>query len=217
MLNKKRLDQTKIKKSKSFLLTLYNILNENQYKEIISWNSEGTNIIISNPEKLSDIVLPKYYLHNKFNSFTRQLNIYGFHKIRNVKKEKVEQEYKHSFLNKNSSKEQINKIKRNNKIVKLILKNNKGDKNRIELKENNSLFYNNRNDLMNSLLIKNQEEQINIKNEIDFLRNKNKILQEELYMIREMLEGHNLILNKKLENLEKMSIKNDKDIKDINC
>ena len=204
MLSKKRVIQTKTKKSKSFLLILFDILNENKYNEIIHWNQGCTNIIIQDPQKLSEMVLPKYFLHNNYISFTRQLNIYGFHKIRNVIKEKVAQEFKHEILNKNSSIEQIKRIERKNKIAKLMLKNDKKKEKAIDLKEKNELFYNNRNELINSLLMKNQEEQIDIKKDIALLRNENKKLKEELYLIKEELEGHSIILNKKLDFLEQM-------------
>ena len=207
MLNKKRMIQIKTKKSKSFLLTLFNILNENKYKEIIHWNLGGNSIVIQDPAKLSEVVLPKYFLHNNYNSFTRQLNIYGFQKIRNIIKENVDQEFKHQFLNKNSSMDQLNQIVRKNKIVKLMLKNNKKMENNFHSEEKNELFYNNRNDLINILLMKNHEEQIIIKKDIDILRNENKILKEQLSLIKEELEGHNIIINKKLEYYEQMSNK----------
>ena len=207
MLNKKRMIQTKTKKSKSFLLTLFNILNENKFNEIIHWNLGGNSIVIQDPEKLSEVVLPRYFLHNNYNSFTRQLNIYGFHKTRNVIKEDVDQEFKHEILNKNSSTDQLNQIVRRNKIAKLMLKYNKKKEKNFHSEEKNELFYNNRNDLINILLMKNQEEQINIKKDIDILRNENKVLKEQLYLIKEELEGHNIIINKKLEYYEQLSNK----------
>jgi hypothetical protein len=40
--------------------------------------------VIKDCIKLEEIVLPRYFRHNKLNSFVRQLNMYGFHKIKHT-------------------------------------------------------------------------------------------------------------------------------------
>ena len=87
MLNKKIKRNNKIKTKKSFLLKLYDILNDNTYHDIIHWNMERSGIIITNITKLSNEVLPKFYRHNNYSSFVRQLNVYGFNKIQGILKE----------------------------------------------------------------------------------------------------------------------------------
>ena len=79
MLNKK-VTRSRKRRTKSFLSKLYEILNEISYKDIISWNMEGNGILIKNISSLCKIILPKYFKHNNYSSFIRQLNIYGFHK-----------------------------------------------------------------------------------------------------------------------------------------
>ena len=111
--------RVKIKKSKSFLLKLFDILNNNTYNEIISWNYDGTSIIIKEINNLSDIILPKFYTHNNYKSFVRQLNIYGFKKIKTIKNGEG---FKHEKFNKNSTYEQITQIKRKRKKMKFLLK-----------------------------------------------------------------------------------------------
>eukprot|EP00904_Undaria_pinnatifida_P010049 jgi/Undpi1/6174/HiC_scaffold_20.g08658.m1 len=43
---------------------------------------EGDGIVIRNAERLASDVLPRYYKHSNYQSFVRQLNIYGFHKTK---------------------------------------------------------------------------------------------------------------------------------------
>lgn len=51
---------------------------------VASWDAEGTAFIIKDVTSLSQFYLPKKFDHSNFQSFVRQLNLYGF---RNVSKE----------------------------------------------------------------------------------------------------------------------------------
>ena len=64
----------------NFLLKLYQILENEQYKDIISWGEDGTYFIVKNLHDFTENILPKYYKHNNYSSFIRQLNMYDFHK-----------------------------------------------------------------------------------------------------------------------------------------
>ena len=66
MLSKKRNKSKALINSKSFLFLLYDILNESLYQNIIHWDSKGTTLIISDINKLCEIVLTKYFKHNKY-------------------------------------------------------------------------------------------------------------------------------------------------------
>jgi len=198
MLNKKRSSCSKPKKSKSFLLILFDILNDAKYNEIIHWNSDGAGIIITNAGKLSDTVLPNFFLHNNYKSFLRQLHLYGFHKIRNYIKKGEEQEFKHETFCKNSSKEQIKQIKRIDKGMKLLLKYNKKT-NKTSLTIGNSVSGNNENDLIDFLLLKNKEDKlslIKLKQEIEFQRDANKTLKDQLCKIKDVFYGQSIIIKK---------------------
>jgi len=65
-----------------FLAQLYTMLEEDKYTECISWSEDGTSFTVSNPQELEQKVLPGYYKSTKFSSFQRQLNYFGFKKVK---------------------------------------------------------------------------------------------------------------------------------------
>lgn len=67
---------TKIPK---FLRALYQML-ETEDPSILSWTEDGSAFQIFNLDALEHKVLPKYFKHNKFTSFQRQLNNFHFRK-----------------------------------------------------------------------------------------------------------------------------------------
>ena len=113
MLLKKTKRQKAKKKPCFFLEKLFKILESNSNKNLIHWSKEGISIIITDSYKFSNKILPIYFKHNSYSSFYRQLNLYGFHKIRNIKNSKIEQ-----FINKNFTRdktlEEVRKMKKNN-------------------------------------------------------------------------------------------------------
>lgn len=64
-----------------FLTKLYELVNDPQTNQLVSWTDEkGLSFTVHKPSEFGHDVLPKYFKHNNFSSFVRQLNQYGFHK-----------------------------------------------------------------------------------------------------------------------------------------
>lgn len=205
MMNNKRLRHIKLDKRKSFLLKLYEILNDITYKDIIYWNTKGNGIIISNINSLCNIVLPKFYKHHNYSSFVRQLNLYGFHKSIGIIKEG--EGFEHEKFNKNITKEQIEKIIKQKKRIKFLtyyLGNNNNKKNNIEEPVNiDDISINSESDILKYLLDKNKELEQNIKElkkELIEEKNFNMILNEEIQQYIEKFKGHNIIIEKIIKN-----------------
>ena len=50
--------------------------DDDDKRNIVSWNAEGTGFVVWSPAEFSELMLPKYFKHNNFSSFIRQLNTY---------------------------------------------------------------------------------------------------------------------------------------------
>ncbi|CAM0911740.1 unnamed protein product [Alopecurus aequalis] len=64
-----------------FLNKTYQLVDDPAVDDIISWNEDGSTFIVWRPAEFARDLLPKYFKHNNFSSFVRQLNTYGFRKI----------------------------------------------------------------------------------------------------------------------------------------
>ncbi|KAL0341070.1 UNVERIFIED_CONTAM: Heat stress transcription factor B-2b [Sesamum radiatum] len=64
-----------------FLTKTYQLVDDHAIDDVISWNVDGSTFIVWNPTEFARDLLPKYFKHNNFSSFIRQLNTYGFRKV----------------------------------------------------------------------------------------------------------------------------------------
>ncbi|KAF5729958.1 heat stress transcription factor B-2b [Tripterygium wilfordii] len=63
-----------------FLTKTYQLVDDPSVDDMISWNEDGSTFIVWRPAEFARDLLPKYFKHNNFSSFVRQLNTYGFRK-----------------------------------------------------------------------------------------------------------------------------------------
>ena len=115
----------------NFLLKLYQILENESYKDIIHWTEDGKYFIISNLHDFTENVLPKYYKHNNYSSFIRQLNMYDFHKKKSGQNEHI---FHHQNFLRNR-KDLLKLIKRKSKKENILI-------------NHNDIGYNNQNNLL---------------------------------------------------------------------
>ena len=99
-----------------FLLQLYQILEDDKYKDIIHWGDNGKYFVIENVHDFTEKILPQYYSHNNYSSFVRQLNMYDFHK---KKTNSEAHTFQHSKF-----------IKGEKELIKTINRKRKKDKNK---------------------------------------------------------------------------------------
>ena len=109
--NKGQSSENKKEDSPNFLLKLYTILETPEYQNIIHWSDNGKYFIVQNLHDFTENILNKYYKHNNYSSFVRQLNMYDFHKKRSNQNEHI---FQHKLFTK-GQKELIPTIKRKNR------------------------------------------------------------------------------------------------------
>jgi len=194
--NNENLLENKTKKEEypNFLLKLYTILETSEYKNIISWSEDGKYFSIINLHDFTENILPKFYKHNNFSSFVRQLNMYDFHKKRSNQNEHIFQHPKF--------------IRGHQDLIKTIKRKNK--------KENINLLQEQNNELINNNLLNNHQalvEYCNCSNPIIPINGNKKVTKHSLekalnFLIQSVNE--NSIKQKNLEEkVEKLGKQNE--------
>ena len=217
--------KTKRQKEGFFPEKLYKILKNNRYKSIIHWDKEGKIVVIENKAKFSKNILDKKFGHNNYDSFVRQLNLYGFEKLPNIEKSETEKFFLENF-SKNKDIEDIKAIKRkkintlntpniveekqenkeNEKIIDEFLNEINKEKNDLSIIEKYKSLINNEEIILNKKLIMNVIKYITEKKE-EIKNNINNNIKE----INELITlNHKEIFNNIKNNFESLDIINKK-------
>ncbi|KAJ9135988.1 hypothetical protein P3X46_033105 [Hevea brasiliensis] len=64
-----------------FLSKTYEMVDDPSTDSVVSWSQSNKSFIVWNPPEFARDLLPRFFKHNNFSSFIRQLNTYGFRKI----------------------------------------------------------------------------------------------------------------------------------------
>eukprot|EP00585_Thalassiosira_rotula_P013545 CAMPEP_0196133176 /NCGR_PEP_ID=MMETSP0910-20130528/2505_1 /TAXON_ID=49265 /ORGANISM="Thalassiosira rotula, Strain GSO102" /LENGTH=456 /DNA_ID=CAMNT_0041392871 /DNA_START=156 /DNA_END=1526 /DNA_ORIENTATION=+ len=64
-----------------FLKKTYHMINTSD-PTTATWSEDGLTFVVKDPDTFASNIIPQFFKHNNFSSFVRQLNFYGFRKIK---------------------------------------------------------------------------------------------------------------------------------------
>lgn len=77
----------------AFLAKLWALVNDPSCDDLIAWDPSGGSFHVFDQSRFAREILPRYFKHNNFASFIRQLNMYGFRKISTIEHGSLKNEH----------------------------------------------------------------------------------------------------------------------------
>ncbi|KAI3762569.1 hypothetical protein L1987_53001 [Smallanthus sonchifolius] len=72
---------SKVNAPPPFLVKTYDMVDDSSTDKVVSQSATSNSFVMWDPPEFARDLLPKYFKHNIFSSFVRQLNTYGFRKV----------------------------------------------------------------------------------------------------------------------------------------
>ncbi|KAI8145514.1 hypothetical protein BJV82DRAFT_39936 [Fennellomyces sp. T-0311] len=169
----------------AFLNKLYSMVNDASTNSLIHWSKDGNSFIVEGHEEFAKQVLPRFYKHNTFASFVRQLNMYDFHKVPHLQQGVLISDSKHEiweFSNPNFQRGRPEML-----VLVTRKRNRERDDDEVSL----------------SSIVKDiatiRKHQTSISNELHSIQRDNAVLWEETLTAREKHQRHQEVIAKILQ------------------
>ncbi|CAA7408773.1 unnamed protein product [Spirodela intermedia] len=76
-----------------FLSKTFEVVEDPETDAVVSWSRSRNSFVVWDPHAFATTLLPRYFKHDNFSSFVRQLNTYGFRKVDTNKWEFANKEF----------------------------------------------------------------------------------------------------------------------------
>ncbi|RCK63986.1 Heat shock transcription factor [Candida viswanathii] len=200
---RKRKESSGPKTRPAFVMKIWSMVNDPANHDYIRWNDDGKTFQVFQREDFMKIILPKYFKHNNFASFVRQLNMYGWHKVQDINNGTLNQSCDKNGPDEIWQFENPNFIRDREDLLDKIIRN-KSSSNQDDINGSGGVSFNNLNNAANLSLILQELETIKmnqyaISEDLRRVRQDNKMLWQENYLNRERNQVQGRTLDKILK------------------
>ncbi|KAL6449508.1 CTA8 Heat shock transcription factor [Candida maltosa Xu316] len=196
---RKKKESTGPKTRPAFVMKIWSMVNDPANHEYIRWNDDGKTFQVFHREDFMKIILPKYFKHNNFASFVRQLNMYGWHKVQDISNGTLNQSCDKNGAEEIWQFENANFIRDREDLLDKIIRNKS-----TSTQDDIGVSFNNVNNAANLSLVLQELESIKmnqyaISEDLRRVRQDNKMLWQENYLNRERNQVQGRTLDKILK------------------